>query len=61
LFGTEGLYLISTSDLAVGRAGTSNKLAEKARKSAGAFYSLGMKEMLKDRKKLSIRSHASFL
>jgi hypothetical protein len=40
---------------------TLSKLAETAKELATTLSSLGIKEILKAEKKLSIRSHASFL
>jgi hypothetical protein len=57
----DGLYLISTSPWIFSGRGTLNRLAEIAKESAEVFYSLGTKVMLKAEKKLSIRSHTSFL
>jgi hypothetical protein len=61
LLGTKGLYLISTSYLSLGGSGILKWLAQIAKESAIALSSLGINEMLKAEKKLSIRSHTSFL
>jgi hypothetical protein len=61
ILGMEGLYFISTSYLSLGGRGTLKLLANAARESTTVFFSLGMNEMLNAEKKLSIRSHTSFL
>jgi hypothetical protein len=49
------------SYLSFGGKGTLKLLAEIARELAMMFSSLGINEMLKDRKKLSTKSHTLFL
>jgi hypothetical protein len=57
----DGLYLTSTSPWIFGGREALNRLAETAKESTEVFSSLGTKVMLKAEKKLSIRSHTSFL
>ena len=61
LLGMEGFYFTSISYLNLGGRGTLKLLAEIARESIIGFSPLGINDILKARKKLSMRSHTSFL
>jgi hypothetical protein len=61
LLGIVGLYFTSTSYLEFGGSGVLKLPEETTRESTNVLASLGTKDMLKDKKKLSIISQTSFL